>query len=57
MYKPNILSAAVAAVLMGSGLANAAEIEKILVTAPKRAESAQDIPVAVSALTLSPIHI
>ena len=51
MYKPNILSAAVAAVLMGSGLANAAEIEKILVTATKRAESSQDIPVAVSALT------
>ncbi len=37
--------------IVGSGTAAAAEIEEIIVTATKRAESVQDIPVAVSAFT------
>ena len=37
--------------IVASGFAAAAEIEEIIVTATKRAESVQDIPVAVSAFT------
>jgi len=53
MYKKSKLSTAIIAVLAGYtgiSLVNAAEIEEVVVTATKRAESAQDIPVAVQAL-------
>ena len=37
--------------------ANTIAVEEIIVTARKRSESIQDVPVAVSALSLSLIHI
>jgi len=41
---------AILASYTGCGLANAYELEEVIITATKRAESAQDIPVAVQAL-------
>lgn len=49
MYKKSILSAAITAVLIG-GVAQAAEIETIVVTSTKRAQNVQDIPVSVTAI-------
>ncbi|MEM8767773.1 MAG: TonB-dependent receptor [Pseudomonadota bacterium] len=45
------VASAVAAGAASSGSVHAAEIEEIVVTATKRAESMQDIPVSISALT------
>ena len=48
--KTAVYSALGAAMLMGHSIANAA-LEEIIVTAQKRSESLQDVPVAVSAFT------
>lgn len=45
------LAAAISLAVAGQALPAAAQIEEVLVTATKRTESAQDIPVAVQALT------
>lgn len=45
------LSAAIAVTTVLSGAANAAEIEEVVVTAQKRAENLQDVPIAISAFT------
>lgn len=46
-----ILSAAVAAASLNAGLASAAQIEEVIVTTQKRAQSLQDVPISVSAFT------
>ncbi|WP_299592649.1 TonB-dependent receptor [uncultured Microbulbifer sp.] len=45
------LSAAIAVTTALSGAAQAAEIEEVVVTAQKRAENLQDVPIAISAFT------
>ncbi|WP_233998948.1 TonB-dependent receptor [Microbulbifer pacificus] len=45
------LSAAIAVTTALSGAASAAEIEEVVVTAQKRAENLQDVPIAISAFT------
>lgn len=45
------MAAAISLAVAGQALPAAAQIEEVLVTATKRSESAQDIPVAVQALT------
>ncbi|WOX05649.1 TonB-dependent receptor [Microbulbifer pacificus] len=45
------LSAAIAVSTALSGAASAAEIEEVVVTAQKRAENLQDVPIAISAFT------
>ncbi|QHQ40801.1 TonB-dependent receptor [Microbulbifer hydrolyticus] len=45
------LSAAIAVTTVLSGAATAAEIEEVVVTAQKRAENLQDVPIAISAFT------
>ena len=46
------LALAVGAVVMGSGMQSAmAQIEEVLVTAQRKQESLQDVPVAVSAFS------
>ena len=52
-FKRTAISAAVAAALAASaaGVAGAQEIEEIVVTATKRAEPAQDVPIALQAVT------
>ncbi|WP_428821239.1 TonB-dependent receptor [Microbulbifer sp. MCCC 1A16149] len=45
------LSAAIAVTTALSGTASAAEIEEVVVTAQKRAENLQDVPIAISAFT------
>ncbi|MFC6634341.1 TonB-dependent receptor [Microbulbifer taiwanensis] len=45
------LAVAMATSIAGSAIVEAAELEEVVVTARKRSESLQDIPVAVSALT------
>ena len=45
------LGLAISAVLAGTGAASAAELETIVVTATKRAESAQEVTIAVQAVT------
>ena len=52
MFQKNRLSLAISAAIASSvaGLAQAAEIEEIIVTATKRAESSQDIPIALQAV-------
>lgn len=54
MFKKTKLSCAVAAAIstgLSAGVANAQGLEEIIVTATKRAQSQQDIPVAVTALS------
>mgnify|MGYP000297468175 CR=1 FL=1 len=54
MLPMNKLSMAVLATITastGAGYANAQQLEEIVVTATKRAESTQDIPIAVAAMT------
>jgi iron complex outermembrane receptor protein len=46
-----LLSAAVAAASLNAGLASAAQIEEVIVTTQKRAQSLQDVPISVSAFT------
>ena len=52
MFRKSELSLAISAAIASSaaGLAPAAEIEEVIVTATKRAESSQDIPIALQAL-------
>ena len=52
MFQKRKLSLAISAAIASSaaGLAQAAEIEEIIVTATKRAESSQDIPIALQAV-------
>ncbi len=52
-HRRHVLSAAIAAALAGSGAAAHAQqaIEEIVVTATKRAEPMQDIPVSIQAMT------
>ena len=53
IWRKNKLSLAVSAAIAGfsTGLAGAQEIEEILVTATKRAEPAQDVPIALQAVS------
>lgn len=54
MLPKNKLSMAVLAATtasLGAGYANAQQLEEVVVTATKRAESTQDVPIAVSAMT------
>ena len=53
MFERNKLSLAISAAIASTvaGLAQGAEIEEVIVTATKRAESTQDIPIAVQAVT------
>ncbi len=53
MWRKNKLSLAISATLAATAaeIAGAAEIEEIIVTATKRAESAQGVPIAVQAVT------
>ncbi|MGL6161905.1 TonB-dependent receptor [Microbulbifer sp.] len=50
MFKQTALASAIVTAI-ASGSANASRIEEVTVTATKRAESTQDIPVAVSAMS------
>ncbi len=52
LFKSTPIIAALA-LATASQLASAQQLEEVLVTATKRSESTQDIPVAVSALTES----
>ena len=49
-FKPNKLNLAILSALAAAGGPAQAQIEEVVVTATKRAESTQDIPVSVSAL-------
>ncbi len=50
-WKRKPLGVAISAVLAGSGAVSAAELETIIVTATKRAESAQEVTISVQAVT------
>lgn len=50
-FRLSILSQAIAFTTAISGSAYAAEIEEVMVTAQKRSESLQDVPIAISAFT------
>ncbi|WP_234994857.1 TonB-dependent receptor [Microbulbifer donghaiensis] len=50
-FSLSILSGAIAIATAISGTAYAAEIEEVVVTAQKRAENLQDVPIAISAFT------
>ena len=50
-WKKKPLGVAISAAVAGAGGAGAAELETIIVTATKRAESAQDVMIAVQAVT------
>ncbi len=50
-FSLSILSGAIAFATAISGTAYAAEIEEVVVTAQKRAENLQDVPIAISAFT------
>ncbi|MBP9713087.1 MAG: TonB-dependent receptor [Sterolibacterium sp.] len=50
------LATAVASVFSGAGMAAEAPIEEVIVTAQKRVERLQDVPIAISALTSSQIE-
>jgi len=54
-FKPHVLSAAVCtSLLAGAGAGNAAQkLEEVVVTAQKRTESLQEVPISVSALSSS----
>ena len=51
LVRKTLLSAAVAAASLNAGLASAAQIEEVIVTTQKRAQSLQDVPISVSAFT------
>ncbi len=53
-----VIATAVASVFAGAGMASAADapIEEVIVTAQKRAERLQDVPIAISALSSSQIE-
>lgn len=46
-----LISAAVAAALLGSGVAVGNELEEIVVTAQKRAESLADVPISLTVVS------
>ena len=56
---PAVISLSILPLYAGGAIAQqeSASLEEIVVTARKRQESIQDVPVAVSALSLSLIHI
>ena len=53
MWEKKSLSLAISAAIAGSatGIANSAQIEEVIVTATKRSETAQSVPIAVQAVT------
>jgi iron complex outermembrane receptor protein len=51
LVRKTLLSAAVAAASLNAGLVSAAQIEEVIVTTQKRAQSLQDVPISVSAFT------
>ena len=53
MWEKKSLSLAISAAIAGSaaGVANSAQIEEVIVTATKRSETAQSVPIAVQAVT------
>ncbi|MDO8863588.1 TonB-dependent receptor [Haliea sp. E1-2-M8] len=50
-FRPTVVAAAVAAAIAGSTLAQAQVLEEVIVTAQKREQSLQDVPIAVTAFT------
>lgn len=55
-FSTTILTAAITAALSPSLMAQQNQLEEIIITAQKRAESLQDVPVSVSALTSSDLE-
>jgi iron complex outermembrane receptor protein len=55
-FKQAIITGAVASVISGISLAQEVALEEVIVTATKRAESLQDIPVSVNALSANAIQ-
>ena len=52
MFKQNKLSQCIAISLaMGASIANAGTLEEVVVTAQKRAQSAQDVPIAITSMS------
>ncbi|MFU8762896.1 MAG: TonB-dependent receptor, partial [Haliea sp.] len=50
-FHPTVVAAAVAAAIAGSPLSQAQVLEEVIVTAQKREQSLQDVPIAVTAFT------
>ncbi len=51
LFRPGVLSAAIAASLMAGAAATQAQLEEVIVTAQKRTESLQDVPISVAAVS------
>ncbi|MEH6589044.1 MAG: TonB-dependent receptor [Halioglobus sp.] len=50
-FRPKLLSVAIAATLMGGSIAAQAQLEEVIVTAQKRTQSLQDVPISVAAIS------
>lgn len=51
LFRPSVLSAAIAASLLTGAAVTQAQLEEVIVTAQKRTESLQDVPISVAAVS------